>query len=195
MNHPWVELHSRTRGISSGGLIFFTRAHSFCRFSVRQLTNMSMMTVPVKQPVARNQICTEERPWDPHHVYREYSRKCSLQRSQLSFPYFYITCYIFTRGKLFSYYDAWHLVCNCFSCVIKSFDAPFVVLCKFVARIEAISANTLPLTHWGRDKMDTISQTTFSNAFSWMKMFEYWLKFHWNLFLMVQLTIFQHWFR
>ena len=26
------------------------------------------------------------------------------------------------------------------------------------------------LTHWGRDKMAAISQTTFSNAFSWMKM-------------------------
>ena len=51
------------------------------------------------------------------------------------------------------------------------------------------------LTHWGRDKKDAISQTTFSNAFSWMKMFEYRLKFHWNLFLRVKLTIFQHWFR
>ena len=44
-------------------------------------------------------------------------------------------------------------------------------------------------------KMDAISQTTFSSAFSWMKMFEFRLKFHWNLFLRVQLTIFQHWFR
>ena len=26
------------------------------------------------------------------------------------------------------------------------------------------------LTHWGRDKMTTIFQTTFSDAFSWMKM-------------------------
>ena len=51
------------------------------------------------------------------------------------------------------------------------------------------------LTHWGRDKMATIFQTTFWNAFSWMKMFEYRLKFHWNLFLRVQLIIFQHWFR
>ena len=51
------------------------------------------------------------------------------------------------------------------------------------------------LTHWGRDKMDAISQTAFSNAFSWMKMFEYRLKFHWNLFLRVQLTTSQHWFR
>ena len=55
------------------------------------------------------------------------------------------------------------------------------------------SAN--PLTHWGRDKMDAISQTTFSNGLSWMKMYEYKLAFHWSLFLRVQLTIVQHWFR
>ena len=35
----------------------------------------------------------------------------------------------------------------------------------------------------------------FSRAFSWMKMFEFRLKFQWSLFLMVRLTIFQHWFR
>ena len=51
------------------------------------------------------------------------------------------------------------------------------------------------LTHWGRDKMDAILQTTFSSAFSWMKMFKFQLRYHWSLFLMVQLTIFQHWFR
>ena len=51
------------------------------------------------------------------------------------------------------------------------------------------------LTHWGRDKMNAISQTTFSNAFSWMKSFEFRLNFHWSLFLRVQSTIFQHWFR
>ena len=38
------------------------------------------------------------------------------------------------------------------------------------------------LTHWGRDKMDDISQTTF----------EFRLKFHWSLFLRVQLTIFHY---
>ena len=51
------------------------------------------------------------------------------------------------------------------------------------------------LTHWGRDKMDAILQTTFSSAFSWMKMFEFRLKFHLSLFPRVQLTIFQHCFR
>ena len=51
------------------------------------------------------------------------------------------------------------------------------------------------LTHWGRDKIDAISQTAFSNAFSWIKMHEFRLGFHWSLFLMCELTIFQHWFR
>ena len=44
------------------------------------------------------------------------------------------------------------------------------------------------LTHWGRDKMAAISQTTFSNAFSSMKMIEFRLKFQWSLFPRVQLT-------
>ena len=43
--------------------------------------------------------------------------------------------------------------------------------------------------------MAAMSQTTFSNAFSWMKMYEFRLKFHWSLFLRVQLTISHHWFR
>ena len=51
------------------------------------------------------------------------------------------------------------------------------------------------LTHWGRDEMNNISQTTFSNVFSSMKMCEFRWKFHWSLFPRVQLTIFQHWFR
>ena len=51
------------------------------------------------------------------------------------------------------------------------------------------------LTHWGRDKMAAISQMTLSSAFSWKKMAEFHLKFHWSLFIRVQLTISQHWFR
>ena len=31
------------------------------------------------------------------------------------------------------------------------------------------------LTHWGRDKMINIFQMTFSNAFSWIKVFEFWI--------------------
>ena len=46
-------------------------------------------------------------------------------------------------------------------------------------------------TLWLR-QMATIFQTTFSNAFSWMKMFKFRLR---CLFPRVQLTILQHWFR
>ena len=43
--------------------------------------------------------------------------------------------------------------------------------------------------------MATIFQTTFSNAFSGMKMHEFRLRFHRGLFLRFKLTTFQHWFR
>ena len=43
----------------------------------------------------------------------------------------------------------------------------------------------LRLTHWGRDKMAAILQTTYSNPFSWMKMYEFGFKFHCNLVLRV----------
>ena len=41
----------------------------------------------------------------------------------------------------------------------------------------------LKLGHWGRDKIDAISQTIFSNPFSWMKMHEFRLRFHWSFFV------------
>ena len=43
--------------------------------------------------------------------------------------------------------------------------------------------------------MTAISQTIFQMHFPWMKIFVFWLKFHWRLFPRVQLTITQHWFR
>ena len=46
------------------------------------------------------------------------------------------------------------------------------------------------LTHWYRDKMAVVFQRTFSNVFSWMKMYKFRISFDWR----VQLTIFRHWF-
>ena len=45
------------------------------------------------------------------------------------------------------------------------------------------------------DNLAAILQTIFSDAFLWMKSFVFWLKFHWSLFLNVQLTINHHWLR
>ena len=58
-----------------------------------------------------------------------------------------------------------------------------------------INFTKIYLTHWGWDKIVAISQTTFSNAFSWMKIYEFRLRYHWSLFLGFALMIIQHWFR
>ena len=64
-----------------------------------------------------------------------------------------------------------------------------------ILRSSHCAANFNCLTHWGQDNMAAIFQRAFPNEFSWKKMFEFWLKSNWKLFLMVQLIIFQHWFR
>ena len=46
-----------------------------------------------------------------------------------------------------------------------------------------ISVWNIALTHWGWDKITVILKTTHWNAFSGMEMFEFWLKFHYSLFL------------
>ena len=53
----------------------------------------------------------------------------------------------------------------------------------------------ISLTHWVRINIDVILQTTVSTACSWIKPYEFRLRFHWSLFLMIQSTIFQHWFK
>ena len=50
------------------------------------------------------------------------------------------------------------------------------------------------LSYLPLDKMATISQTIFWDAYSCMKSFVLWLKFNWSLLLRVQLTITHHWF-
>ena len=52
--------------------------------------------------------------------------------------------------------------------------------------------NTLRQRQNGRHFPDTIFQTPFSSEFSWMKMYKFGLRFHWNLFLGFELTIFHH---
>ena len=46
-----------------------------------------------------------------------------------------------------------------------------------------------------KTKWTTFHRRHFSNLFSSMKLFKFLLKFHWSLFLGVQFTILQHWFR
>ena len=53
----------------------------------------------------------------------------------------------------------------------------------------------LQMNHLPRDKLAAISQTRNSGAFLWLQNFVFWIKFHWSLFVRVQLTITQRWLR
>ena len=74
--------------------------------------------------------------------------------------------------------DSWQQFCNMASEWLAS-QKP----CK-------IAINSSPL-----NKMAAILQTIFSDAFSWTKSYVFWLKFLWSLFIRVQFTITQYWFR
>ena len=63
---------------------------------------------------------------------------------------------------------------------------------KTVLLSRPTSAAFLP--HLYLDKIAACSQTTFSNAFSWMKSFVFWFEFLWTWLLCVQLILSQHWF-
>ena len=64
----------------------------------------------------------------------------------------------------------------------------------FTAYVYPGAISIVTLTNWGRDKMATISQTTFSNALPCMKMYQLRSRFRLSLFLRFELTI-QRWFR
>ena len=75
---------------------------------------------------------------------------------------------------------------NCCMAVLNGIGY-YIVLVMFVSCTK--------LTHLDRDKMAAKFLTTISNAYSWMKLYKFRLRFHWNLFPRVKITIFQHWFR
>ena len=71
----------------------------------------------------------------------------------------------------------------------------FTLSHQYCPQPHSSQATQYSLTHLPLDKMAAISQTIFSNAFSWMKTSEFQIMFHWNVFLMVKLTICHHGFR
>ena len=81
---------------------------------------------------------------------------------------------------------------------IEYFCVAGMILCSWynltwwLLALSSPDTGGITLTHWGRDKMAAIFVTTISNAFSWMKINKFRLRFHWSLFPRDQLTIFQH---
>ena len=76
--------------------------------------------------------------------------------------------------------------------LVITYSFAFTLLLVYVVLPHPLTHKNIRLTHWGRDKMDAISQTTFWRAFSSMKIVECWIDFHWSMFVKVQLTIIRH---
>ena len=66
---------------------------------------------------------------------------------------------------------------------------------RFHLHLMIISIQLVWLTHWSWDNMAAILQTKFLNALSWMKLYEFRIRFHWSVFLRSQSTIFQQWLK
>ena len=66
---------------------------------------------------------------------------------------------------------------------------PYIFCMTYRATIVFCACHTSQQTHWNRGKMADIFFTTYSNAFSWREMFEFWSKYRWNVFLRFALTI------
>ena len=83
------------------------------------------------------------------------------------------------KGSLWSGLDAWIPLGAVMNKWISGLGLPDCCLFDHYLYRYWCAINTLysNLTHWGRDKMDAIFQTTFSKGFSWMKMNEFRLKF------------------
>ena len=69
----------------------------------------------------------------------------------------------------------------------KTFEISHKISYPFIEKKISVMQS---FTHWGRDQMATISQTTFLNAFLLIKMHEFRSRFHWSSFLRFKLTIF-----
>ena len=121
--------------------------------------------------------------WPPKPQYSVSSmRRVKFKSHKTLFPY-YIR---FTWPRVLDFFPqsmAMPLSCSVWN--FSDWKTAKWVVCK-----RDLALNTLSPRQNGRLFPDDIS-----NGFSRMKMFTFRLKFHWSLFLRVQLIIFQHWFR
>ena len=100
---------------------------------------------------------------------------------------FRYTYFIYRSASLANYLSAVYKWCPCLL-HMGSDNSLTVLLIGYIPL-------QIDVTHYDWGKVAAVFQTTFWNGFSWIKMHQLRLIFHWSLFPRVQLTIFQHWFK
>ena len=115
--------------------------------------------------------CYEKRKWLWHYGLGPYAKKSNM----VPFSRSPVTCVVTSEYPMGMLVERFHQI------GIALQDQVIIGLGNGLSLVRR-----QPVTHWGRDKMAVISQTTFSNAFSWMKMYDFRLIFHWSLFPRVE---------
>ena len=154
-----------------------------------QYKTMDVITYPCPDPGSFNPI--EGVPWENICIHRWQFQQNKLLIYQVCIISWLISYEMLCSDSIGRLHKFLYLIL----CVYQNIKDPIWSCVGYCTLWFTKEQKHASLTHWGRYNVDTISQTTFSSAFSWKKMFEFILDFHWSLLLMVQLTIFQHWFR
>ena len=81
-----------------------------------------------------------------------------------------------------------YVICRCLGHFVWNNHLKITLVVQVLFLHIYISLKLSLFTYLPLDKMDAISQTIFSDAFSWMRTFVFLIKFHWSLFLRLQLT-------
>ena len=102
---------------------------------------------------------------------------------------FHTNFYIESRPKrhIQTHFLEWKYLCFDSRTTSQSLFLDFHFPWVRIGSSNELAINSSPLTKW-----PPLSQTTFSNAFSWIKSFAFPFEFHWSFLLRVQLIVRQH---
>ena len=137
--------------------------------------------------------------------------KCSKSVLKGVYWHLYSTIFLLCQvggDKAYDYFRSVLLCCCCYWKHLKlehiSMDIFYallllpkhhLLLLKYLNQLVVTPFTPAILIYWDPDKMGAILHTLFSNPLFCMKIVEFSLKFHWNLFQRVQLIISNHWFK
>ena len=196
MNSNWsYGLETAKLGVDLCDLDFWPLTLTFCMGVTSVIGNKSWKFHDGQKGVTDRQTGRTDRQTDgqtDRQTDWTIHRAAWSQLKKLRYHYHCVPCPLGMRGRSHPL-DFCHtgiLTYKVFQC---SYSTSLRLL--FISDIFSLNRNLFYSHRWtnsasgfkssGPGKMATISQTIFSNVFSWMKSYVFWLKFHWSLFLRV----------
>ena len=178
--YKWDHVHTKALKTKSDSI------YNPCRSLKNHVTKV-MQENKLNCHKAINSLC----PSDPRKMWPEI-KESKNQTETLQMTLMIFLCWDPKNIRVFKFKHIFHTEIESYfnSLTNKGGNYTLNMDIKFIHKCVKPVLNSLRPRQNGRRFADD----TFK-AFSWMKMLEFRLIFHWSLFLRVQLTIFHHWFR